>query len=76
MHYTLVPGVYMQQDRLVELAKRTMSAAARRKISESIKRRHAALREGTASQPKRRPYGISAAARKKISDMMKARWAA
>ena len=54
------------------LKKRTMSAAARRKISEAMKRRHAELNSG-----KRRTAGsrLTAAGRKKLSDLMKRRWA-
>jgi hypothetical protein len=54
--------------------RRTMSVAARRRISEGMKRRHAALRAGKAKPDK--SVGLTAAGRKKLSIMMKARWAA
>lgn len=66
--------------------KRSMSAAARRKISEAAKKRWAAQKSKTANPqasrkqagpnltaPKR---GMSATARKRLSEMMKKRWAA
>ena len=52
--------------------KRTMSAAARKKISEAMKRRYAELNSGkrqTASSH------LTAAGRKRLSDLMKKRWA-
>src|SRR5881628_649056 len=54
------------------LKKRTMSAAAREKISEAMKRRYAELNSG-----KRRTAGsqLTQAGRKKLSDLMKKRWA-
>lgn len=59
--------------------RRTMSAAARKRISEGMKRRYAALRglAEPASARKQMPAVVlTAAGRKKLSDMMKARWAA
>ena len=52
--------------------KRTMSAAARKKISEAMKRRYAELNSG-----KRQNAGsrLTEAGRKKLSDLMKKRWA-
>ena len=52
--------------------KRTMSAAARKKISEAMKPRYAELNSG-----KRQSAGshLTAAGRKKLSDLMKRRWA-
>jgi len=57
---------------------RRMSAAARKRISEGMRRRYAALRASTEkpSAKPRRTGGITAAGRKRISEMMKARWAA
>ena len=54
------------------LKKRTMSAAARKKISEAMKRRYAELNSG-----KRQSAGshLTAAGRKRLSDLMKKRWA-
>ena len=69
--------------------RKRMSAAARRKISESQKRRYAAINK-TASQvgkveavsvrqgsgkSQNRASGLTAAGRKKLSDLMKKRWA-
>ena len=55
------------------LKKRTMSAAAREKISEAMKRRYAELNSG-----KRRTAGshLTEAGRRRLSDLMKKRWAA
>ena len=52
--------------------KRRMSAAARKKISEAMKRRYAELNSG-----KRRTAGshLSMAGRRRLSDLMKKRWA-
>jgi hypothetical protein len=59
---------------------RTMSADARRRISEAMKRRHAERRRAAGGAAvvavSRRQGGISAAGRRKLSEMMKARWAA
>jgi hypothetical protein len=58
--------------------RRRMSLAARKRISDGMKRRHAALRASTekpAAKPPRTGR-ITAAGRKRISEMMKARWAA
>jgi hypothetical protein len=60
--------------------KRTMSLAARKKISEGMKRRYTAMRR-SAVQPRLQGEvsqggGLTAAGRKKLSQMMKARWAA
>ena len=54
------------------LKKRTMSAAARKKISEAMKRRYAELNSG-----KRQSAGsrLTEAGRKRLSDLMKKRWA-
>ena len=51
--------------------RRSMSAAARKRISEAMKKRWAA-RKGKASSGKRKP--MSPAARKRLSEMMKKRW--
>jgi hypothetical protein len=56
--------------------KRTMSASARKRISEAMKARWAKQKGKAAPKkaaPKRKP--MSPAARKKLSAMMKARWA-
>ena len=58
-----------------------MSAAARKRISEAMKRRWAKWKrksvpkKSARAKTKARPT-MSAAARKKLSDLMKARWAA
>ncbi|PYS09364.1 MAG: hypothetical protein DMG17_27105 [Acidobacteria bacterium] len=54
------------------LKKRRMSAAARKKISEAMKRRYAELNSG-----KRQSAGsrLTEAGRKRLSDLMKKRWA-
>ena len=56
----------------VPAKKRRMSAAARKKISEAMKRRYAELNSG-----KRQSAGshLTQAGRKKLSDLMKKRWA-
>ncbi len=51
--------------------RRGMSAAARKRISEAMKKRWAARKVPAA--PKRKP--MSPAARKRLSEMMKKRWA-
>lgn len=59
--------------------RRTMSAAARKRISEGMKRRYAAIRSAIESPSQKKPAptaGLSAAGRKKLSEAMKARWAA
>ena len=58
--------------------RRKMSAEARTRISEGMKRRHAELKAGAQPQQakERQRRGITAAGRKKLSEMMKARWAA
>jgi hypothetical protein len=56
--------------------RRKMSAEARRRISEGMKRRHAERRAGALPIKQRKRTGITAAGRKKLSEMMKARWAA
>lgn len=66
--------------------KRTLSAAARKRISEASKRRWArqkaqaakpqASAKQTAPKPTAPKRGMSPAARKRMSDMMKKRWAA
>jgi hypothetical protein len=59
--------------------KRTMSAAARRKISLAMKRRYAGMQPAAPRQPsvKKQSGGsrLTAAGRKKLSDLMKKRWA-
>jgi hypothetical protein len=55
--------------------KRTMSAAARRKISLAMKRSHAERKRAVRPQGRQRT-GLTLAGRKKLSEMMKARWAA
>ena len=55
--------------------RRTMSAAARERISEAMKQRWA-NRKGKSAPAKAKRRGMSAAARKKMSALMKARWAA
>jgi hypothetical protein len=58
--------------------RRKMSAEARRRISEGMKKRHAELRTASKTPPMKQPRGagLTAAGRKKLSEMMKARWAA
>jgi hypothetical protein len=56
--------------------KRRMSAAARRRVSEGMKRRYAEMRK--AAQPRHAESGgsrLTAAGRKRLSDLMKKRWA-
>jgi hypothetical protein len=64
--------------------KRTMSAAARKRISEGMKRRYAALRKTVQSNAVRptptratnqAAGGLTADGRKRLSDLMKKRWA-
>ena len=60
--------------------RRKMTAAARKRISEGMKRRYAEMRE-PASKPQRqsarsRGSRLTVAGRKKLSEKMKARWAA
>ena len=56
--------------------RRTMSAAARKRISEAMKQRWAKWKgKAVPKKTKARP-AMSAAARKKLSALMKARWAA
>lgn len=64
--------------------KRTMSAAARRKISESAKKRWAERKQGAAAKPrtsakqatpKRTKGGLTTAGRKRLSELMRKRWA-
>ena len=61
--------------------KKTMSAAARKKISEAMKRRYAAMNEPASAPakvnkaPERGGSRLTAAGRKKLSDLMKKRWA-
>ncbi len=52
--------------------KRRMSAAARKKISEAMKRRYAELNSGKRQNASSR---LTAAGRKRLSDLMKKRWA-
>jgi len=59
--------------------RRAMSAEARRRISEGMKRRYAQMKstskqsvQATSAQGR----GLTTAGRKKLSEMMKARWAA
>jgi hypothetical protein len=58
--------------------RRKMSAEAKRRISEGMKRRYAELRSASEKPPmkQRRGAGLTAAGRRKLSEMMKARWAA
>lgn len=59
--------------------RRTMSAASRKRISEGMKRRYAAMRSALQSPNQKKQTeapGLSAAGRKKLSEAMKARWAA
>ena len=59
--------------------RRKMSAAARKRISEGMKRRYAAMRQpGQNVQQGKQSQsgGLTATGRKKLSEMMKARWAA
>jgi len=57
-----------------------MSAAARKRISEGMKKRYAEMRaQASMPQQQRKPRqgsGLTTAGRKKLSDMMRARWAA
>lgn len=58
--------------------KRTMSAAAKKKLSEFHKARWAKLKGATASptaKPKKKKFTMSAAAKAAISKAAKARWA-
>jgi hypothetical protein len=64
--------------------KRRMSAAARKKISEAMKRRYAAMNKAANmasavakvnKAPERSGSRLTAAGRKKLSDLMKKRWA-
>ena len=59
----------------VTARKRVMSAAARAKISATMKRRWAKVRAGTEQLGKARKRVMSAAARAKISAAAKRRWA-
>jgi hypothetical protein len=72
-------------DTVPTMQKRTMSAAARKRISEGMKRRYAALRKTVQSnQVRTTPTratnqavgGLTAAGRKKLSEAAKRRWAA
>jgi len=57
--------------------KKTMSAEARKRISEGMKRRYAAMRQTSPPQSKQSQVGtLTAAGRRKLSALMKARWAA
>ena len=57
--------------------KRTMSAAARKKISEAMKRRYADINKAKPKQVKQsRNGGLTAAGRARLSELMRARWAA
>jgi hypothetical protein len=59
--------------------KRTMSAAARKKISDAMKRRYAGIKKADAKPNlgrQSRSGGLTAEGRTKLSEMMKARWAA
>jgi hypothetical protein len=64
--------------------KKTMSAAARKKISEAMKRRYAAMNKAATAGsapanvnkvPKPGSSRLTPAGRKKLSDLMKKRWA-
>jgi hypothetical protein len=52
--------------------KRRMSAAARKKISEAMKRRYAELNSGKRQSA---GGGLTEAGRRRLSDLMKKRWA-
>ena len=60
--------------------RRKMSAAAKRRISEGMKRRYAEMRKpdvsALQSKQRRQRGGLTAAGRQILSDKMKARWAA
>jgi hypothetical protein len=56
--------------------RRTMSAAARKRISEAMKQRWAKWKGKSAPKKTKARPAMSAAARKKLSALMKARWAA
>ena len=56
--------------------RRTMSAAARKRISEAMKQRWAKWKDNSAPKKTKARPAMSAAARKKLSALMKARWAA
>lgn len=62
---------------LGQTRRRTMTQAARKRISDAMKRRWAKWKGKSAPKKKSaaRP-AVSAAARKKLSNLMKARWAA
>jgi len=71
-------------DTMPTTQKRTMSAAARKRISEGMKRRYAALRKTVQSNAVRPTAtrasnqaggGLTAEGRKRLSDLMKKRWA-
>jgi hypothetical protein len=58
-------------------SRRRMSAAARKRISEGMKRRYAQMRKpAQVQQIKQAQGGLTVAGRKRLSEMMKARWAA
>src|SRR5262245_9333195 len=53
------------------------TAEARRRISEGMKRRYAAISQAVPEQPRQsHAGGLTTAGRKKLSALMKARWAA
>ena len=56
--------------------RRTMSAAARKRISDAMKQRWAKWKGKSAPKKAKSRRPMSAAARKKLSALMKARWAA
>jgi chorismate mutase len=63
----------------VATRRRTMSSAARKRISEGMKRRNAAMRATSPSPGPGKPtraVGLTPEGRKKLSNMMKLRWAA
>jgi hypothetical protein len=67
-------GIGTALGRMVRLEKRTMSAAARARISAAQKARWAKAKGAT--KPAKKKFTMSPAARAKISAGMKARWAA
>ena len=65
-----------QTTRATRQKRRTMSAAARKRISEAMKQRWAKRKDKSAPKKTKARPAMSAATRKKLSALMKARWAA
>lgn len=63
-----------QQLTLARPHKRTMSSAARKRISEAMKKRWAKWKGKSAPKKSANRPAMSAAAKKKLSALMKARW--